>query len=58
MTASIAFKKKSYYLGSFDDFNEACKARDRAEEHLYGDFLGWYAETHPEEWKRLDKKHK
>ena len=54
--ALICFRKHSYYLGRTDDFKEACRMRDEAEEHFYGDFLKWYAEAYPEEWRRLNKK--
>lgn len=40
--ASITFQKKSYWLGTFDDVNNAILARKEAEKHLYGDFLEWY----------------
>lgn len=56
--AYIKFKGIKYHLGISKDFEKAAQLRDEAEELIYGDFLGWYAETHPEEWKRLDKKHK
>ena len=37
--AAICFKGKRRYLGSFDSFDEAVKARKRAEEELFGKFL-------------------
>jgi len=37
--AQIGFKKKTYYLGSFSNKDEAVKERKRAEERLYGEFL-------------------
>lgn len=37
--ASIRFKGHRYNLGRFSDFEEACKARKKAEKELFGDFL-------------------
>ena len=42
--AVIMFKRKQYHLGTFDRIEDAAAVRRRAEEHLYGDFLDWYAE--------------
>ena len=39
--AGIRFKGHKYNLGRFDDFETACKVRKEAEEHIFGDFLGW-----------------
>ena len=36
------FCKKNYYLGYYEDINEAIKARELAEKKLYGDFITWY----------------
>ena len=40
-TAQITFKKKTYYLGSYDKIEDAVKARKRGEE-MHDDFLEWY----------------
>lgn len=45
--AQIGFKGKTYYLGAFDRIEDAAKARKKAEERLYGEFLEWYYSTHP-----------
>ena len=37
--ATICFKGKRRYLGSFNDFDDAVRARKRAEEELFGKFL-------------------
>ena len=37
--ATICFKGKRYYLGGYHEFEEAVKARKRAEEELYDKFL-------------------
>lgn len=42
--ASICFKGKRYYLGSYTRFEDAVKARKRAEENLHNQFLREYAE--------------
>ena len=54
--ASIGFQKKSYHLGYFNDLEEAKQARQKAEEELFGNFLEWYAEKYPEQWKKKKKK--
>ncbi|MCI8538358.1 MAG: hypothetical protein HFF18_06790 [Oscillospiraceae bacterium] len=43
--ASICFKGKRYYLGSYKTFEEAVSARKRAEEALHDEFLRQFAET-------------
>lgn len=47
-TAYIGFQKKRYYLGTYSKLEEAGKARKDAEQYLYGDFLKWYSEEHPD----------
>ena len=42
--ACIGFQGKVYYLGSFENFEDAVKARLTAEENLYDTFLEQYAE--------------
>ena len=41
--ATISFKQKIYFLGSFIEKEDAIKARRRAEERLVEPFLEWYA---------------
>lgn len=43
--AQITFKRKTYYLGSFDKLEDAVKARKRGEE-MHDDFLEWYYTEH------------
>ena len=43
--ASICFKGKRYYLGSYGKFEDAVKARKRAEEALHDNFLREFAGT-------------
>ncbi len=40
--AQIGFKGKRYHLGCFYNKEDAVKARIRAEESVFGDFLDWY----------------
>ena len=49
-TAEIGFKGKTYHLGSFDDIEDAVKARKRGEE-MYASFLDWYYREHPKKKK-------
>ena len=49
--AEIMFKKKKYYLGRYSEKETAIKARKRAEEELFGNFLEWYHN----EYKKNDK---
>lgn len=39
--SQIVFKGKTYYLGTYDQKQDAIKAREQAEE-MYGEFLDWY----------------
>lgn len=60
-TASISFKNKTYYLGSFDDKNDAAKVRKRAEDVMFGEFLDYYESElradHEAEVEELKKKY-
>lgn len=56
--AYITFKKKQYFLGCYLTIEEAAAARKAAEKEIYGSFLDWYSESHPEEWKKMKKKEK
>lgn len=40
--ARITFKGRSYWLGTYDNKEDAIYARKMAEEHLYTDFLEWF----------------
>ena len=46
-SAQITFKRKTYYLGSFTDIQDAVAARKQSEE-MYEDFISWYNEQHRE----------
>lgn len=45
--AQIGFKGRTYYLGSFENIDDAVAARQEAEKRIYGGFLEWYYRTHP-----------
>lgn len=47
--SEIWFQCKRYKLGRYDKFDDAVKARKRAEEKLHGDFLKWYFEEYKKE---------
>lgn len=53
--AYIYFQKRRYSLGSYHSKADAIKARERAENELFGNFLQWYAENYPDDWRRLNK---
>lgn len=42
--AQIAFQGKNYNLGLYWSKKDAIKAREIAEEKIFGDFLRWYEE--------------
>lgn len=45
--AQISFRRKKYYLGSFDKIEDAVAARKRGEE-MHDDFLRWYYTRYPQ----------
>jgi len=45
--AQISFKRKTYNLGTYSRLEDAVKARKKAEERIFGEFLEWYYETYP-----------
>lgn len=46
--ASICFKGKRYYLGSFKEFEDAVNARKRAETEIHDRFLSEFAKSLPQ----------
>lgn len=48
-SASIRFKNKVYYLGRYENKENAIKVRKEAEEKLFGPFLEWYRENFKED---------
>lgn len=43
--AYINFKKKQYYLGTYENLEDAIETRKAAEKEIYGPFLEWYAKN-------------
>lgn len=43
--AFIGFKKKRYWLGSFEKKEDAISVRKEAEEKIHGEFLNWYSQN-------------
>lgn len=52
----IAFKKRSYYLGAYEDKEEAIRVRQKAEQRLFGEFLDWYYAEFPDRAARRQRK--
>jgi hypothetical protein len=52
--AGITFKKKRYYLGTYDNLEDALNARRRGEE-MHRDFLDQFYEQHPELKKKTNE---
>lgn len=53
--AEIQFQKKKYWLGNYNEKQDAVLARKLAEDNLFGNFLKWYYETYPEKKKIVEK---
>lgn len=53
--ARIQFQKNMYYLGAFENIDDAIKARKEAEKEIYGNFLEWYSQNYPENWEKIKK---
>lgn len=51
--AQITFRRKNYYLGSFENMEDAIKARQRGEE-MHEDFLNWYYQVYRKEGENND----
>jgi len=54
--SQIKFKGKTYSLGRYEDKSDAIKARESAEEALFGNFLEWFSKEYPEQWENMKKK--
>ena len=53
--AYISFRKKRYYLGRYQNIEDAVKARKRGEE-MHDEFLEWYYREYPKQEKEsVDK---
>ena len=57
-SAYIEFKGKRYYLGLYEKKEDAAEARRAAENALFGNFLNWFKEEHPDKWEILEKNKK
>ena len=53
--AQITFKRKTYYLGTYDDIKDAVKARKRGEE-MHDEFLEWYYSRNEDAYERTENK--
>lgn len=42
----IMFRQKCYYLGGYDQIEDAAEARAEAEENIFGNFRKWYEEKY------------
>lgn len=56
--ASICFKRKSMYLGSYEKKEDAIAARKEAEENIYGKFVEEFKENYPDRWEIIEKSHR
>ena len=54
--ASICFKGKRYYLGSYARFEDAVQARKRGEARLHDEFVREFTEATPEARPQVDSK--
>ena len=44
--AQIMFRQKCYYLGGYDQIEDAAEARAEAEKNIFGNFRKWYEEKY------------
>ena len=54
--AQIWFKQKKYYLGRYEEKEDAALARKEAEKQLFGNFIEWYKNEYPEYWEKIKRK--
>ena len=55
---TIGFKGKPYYLGKYDNKDDAIAMRQRAKEKIHGEFLEWYEEAYPKEYEIIKNEQK
>lgn len=55
--ASICFKRKRIFLGSFFKKEDAIAARKEAEKNIYGKFVEEFKENYPDRWRIIEKSH-
>ena len=53
--AQITFKGETYSLGTYSRIEDAAKARKKAEDRLFGEFLDWYYSTHERPEKKAQR---
>lgn len=51
--AQIGFQGKNYFLGRYNNKQDAIDVRKAAEKAIFEDFLGWFKETCPEQWENM-----
>lgn len=51
--AYINFKRRQYYLGLYDNIEDAAKVRKIAEKHYFGNFLKWYKQEYPDNYSKI-----
>lgn len=56
-SAQITFKRKTYYLGTYDDIKDAVKARKRGEE-MHDEFLEWYYSRNEDAYGQVENKNR
>lgn len=54
-SAQITFKRKTYYLGTYDDIKDAVKARKRGEK-MHDEFLEWYYSRKEDAYEQVENK--
>mgnify|MGYP001402967848 CR=1 FL=1 len=54
--AYINFRRKQYFLGEYEDIEDAKIAREVAEKEIHGEFLEWYAKEYPDKWEKIKEK--
>lgn len=50
--AYITFKRKQHSLGFYNTAEDAAAARSAAEKEIYGNFISWYKQNHPDTWQK------
>lgn len=54
--ARIMYKGITYYLGYYSDIKDAEKVIKTAREYIKKDFVDWYSQEYPEQWKKKCEK--
>lgn len=56
--ARVMYQKETYYLGYYDNLEDAEKAVRTARKHFLNDFMEWYSVNSPERYKKLHERKK